>query len=474
MNGHRRAEPAGEDRHQQLGDADSGVTHVHPADAEREQDLQQAGDHLRLVGVGRPRHRVHAVRRGRVEGVRTRRLPVGRGGGAPVRLAAAARKAADRARTPAAAVPRRRSYGRAQGSRSRTTRSASSRPRRVSTTRSVRTHAAGSTSPRATRSGTARAAALVEHAPVEALPDPHLEQHPLHVPGLGVEHLARVRRADTCREPVAVRRGVLDVPPPHAADVGVGARPDAPPVRPGPVAEVVAAACAPRRARPVGDLVPLEAGGGEEVVGGGVLVRQVVLVRHRQLTALHPPGECGAVLHDQGVRRDVVGLAREGGLDGRRPVGGALPRRAVDEVEADLVEAGRPRVGDDTRHPLGIVRPVERGQHVRHGRLHAERDPVVAGRPQPLEVGQVDGVGVGLGGHLGIRRKAELGVDRREDPAEVLGRQQRRRTSAEEDRRHREVGCAEHAIGPAGPRRPRGRRTSAGRRRRPAPQPCRC
>ena len=46
------------------------------------------------------------------------------------------------------------------------------------------------------------------------------------------------------REPVGVRRGVLDVPPAHPADVGVGAGPDPPPVASAPVEEVVPA---PRR-----------------------------------------------------------------------------------------------------------------------------------------------------------------------------------------------------------------------------------
>jgi hypothetical protein len=89
------------------------------------------------------------------------------------------------------------------------------------------------------------------------------------------------------------------------------------------------------------------------------------------------------------------------------------------------------------------VGPVEGGQHARHGRLHAEGDPVVAGFPQPLEVGAVDGVGVGLGGDLGVRRQAEIGVDRGEQPAEVLGREERRRTPAEEDGADRDVDLTE-------------------------------
>ena len=50
-------------------------------------------------------------------------------------------------------------------------------------------------------------------------------------------------------QPVGVRRGVLDVPPPDAAHVRVRAGTDAPPVAAGPVEEVVPAPALGRRAQ---------------------------------------------------------------------------------------------------------------------------------------------------------------------------------------------------------------------------------
>ena len=47
------------------------------------------------------------------------------------------------------------------------------------------------------------------------------------------------------------------------------------------------------------------------------------------------------------------------------PVGERLPRRAVDEVEADLLEAGCARPVDDGRHPQRVVGAVEGLEHVR-------------------------------------------------------------------------------------------------------------
>ena len=67
----------------------------------------------------------------------------------------------------------------------------------------------------------------------------------------------------------------------------------------------------------------------------------------------------------------MVGALGEGEVERRLPVGGALARRAVDEIEADLQPGGaRPR--DDLRDPLGVVRPLERREHVRHRGLHPE------------------------------------------------------------------------------------------------------
>ena len=131
---------------------------------------------------------------------------------------------------------------------------------------------------------------------------------------------------------------MLRVPPAHAADVAVRAGADAPPVVAAPVAEVVARAVRGIR-RPVAHLVPLVARGAEELVGELVHVGLEVVVGLGELAAADLPGELRAVLDDEGVGAHVVGALRDDRVDAAPPVGERLPRRAVDEVEAD-VEAG--------------------------------------------------------------------------------------------------------------------------------------
>ena len=81
----------------------------------------------------------------------------------------------------------------------------------------------------------------------------------------------------------------------------------------------------------------------------------------------------------------MVRLERDRRLDAGDPIGVALARRAVDEVDADLLEAGGAgpahRLGDAS----GRVPPVERRQHVRDRALHAERDAVDAAAAQLLQ-----------------------------------------------------------------------------------------
>src|SRR5690606_19846149 len=109
------------------------------------------------------------------------------------------------------------------------------------------------------------------------------------------------------------------VPPADPADVAVCPGTEPPPVVTAPVAQVVPAAMC-FAAGPVADLVRSQPGPGEQVLGQQVLVGQVVVVRQRQFTAPDPGGEPGALLHDQGVRADVVGFGAQRGLQADPPV----------------------------------------------------------------------------------------------------------------------------------------------------------
>ncbi len=250
---------------------------------------------------------------------------------------------------------------------------------------------------------------------------------------------------------------MFDVPPPHAADVAVRAGADAPPVAAGPVEQVVPASPG-RRGGPVRDLVPAEPGGRQRRLRGQVAVRGHVVGRLRQLAAADPGGQPGAVLHDQGVRADVVdtGVDR-GGQRGGEVVGG-LTRRPVDQVQVDVREAGLPGLGRGLGRPPRRVLAVEDAQHAGRDRLHAQRDPGVAGGPQRAQALRRDRLRVGLGGHLGVGGEPPGLVDGGQDPAQVVGGQQGGRAAADEDRvdrrcalqgPRRELELGQHGVGVA-------------------------
>ena len=226
------------------------------------------------------------------------------------------------------------------------------------------------------------------------------------------------------------------VPPAGAADVAVRAGAEPPPVAAGPVQQVVPAA---RVAgfRPVRDLVPGEARLPEQVVGDQVPVGQRVVVRRGDLAAAHPGGQPGALLDDQRVGGDVIRPGADRRLQRPPPVVVALPRRAVDQVQADVVEPGRARPSHALFWSPGLVLAVKRAQHVRYRALHSERDPGDSLRPQFPEGGGVDGFRVRLDRDFRVTGQAEGLADPGEDAAEPRRGEQRRGAAAEEHRAHR-------------------------------------
>ncbi len=174
-----------------------------------------------------------------------------------------------------------------------------------------------------------------------------------------------------------------------------------------------------------------------------------VVVGHRDLAAPDAPGELGALLDDQRVRGDVVGSRADRGVEAGPPVVVGLAGGAVDQVEVDVVEARRARLGDARLRAAGGVRAVEDLQDVPLGALHPEGDPVEAAFAQGFEVGRADRLGVGLGGDLGVVREPELVPDRGQHPHEVGGGQQGRGAAADEDGADRARVVAEDLAGPA-------------------------
>ncbi|RAO27433.1 hypothetical protein ONO86_06140 [Micromonospora noduli] len=214
--------------------------------------------------------------------------------------------------------------------------------------------------------------------------------------------------------------------------MAVRPRPQPPPVRAGPVEQVVPAAGF-LGAGPVGDLVPGEPGRVERGLRGQVAVRGHVVTGVRQLAAPHPGGEPGAVLDDQGVRADVVHSGGDDLFQRGAEVLGPLPRGAVDQVQVDVLEPGVARLQGGGGGPAGAVFAVQDRQHPRGGGLHAQRDPGVAGGPQQFQRFRGDRLGVGLGGHLGVGGQPPGAVDAVEDAGQVVGGEQGGRAAADED-----------------------------------------
>ena len=260
----------------------------------------------------------------------------------------------------------------------RTTASASSRPRRVSTIAAVDRR--GTVDEPVRDEGRDGMPTLAEQfRDRQALTDAGAQQHALECSCRGIRPFAPRRGRLADGQPLRIRGGVLHVPEAHARDVTVRARTESPPVRALPVRQVVARPVGVV-ARPVGHLVPLVAGAPEEVVGQLVHVGLQVVVGRRDLAAADLPRELRAVLDDQRVRRHVVGLERDRGLQRCAPVLERLPRRAVDQVDADVEP--RPSGGRDGRGDIGrLVRAIEHRENVR--RLRTACRSTAASRRMP-------------------------------------------------------------------------------------------
>src|SRR5690606_14264262 len=135
---------------------------------------------------------------------------------------------------------------------------------------------------------------VAEEGAFDPLGEADPQHHILEVACAGVGPLTVGTRALPRREPSGVGGGMLDVPPALAVEEGVRPRTDPPPLAAVPVAGVVPA-WRGLVASPVRQLVPVQPGRGEQVVGQQVLVRGLVVVRHDHLAAAHLAGERGAL-----------------------------------------------------------------------------------------------------------------------------------------------------------------------------------
>src|SRR5262249_61272183 len=152
--------------------------------------------------------------------------------------------------------------------------------------------------------------------------------------------------------------GVFASPPRGAGGAGGAPRPPPPPAPAGPVEQVVPAPGL-FAGRPVGDLIPGHAVGAENLIGDQVAVGHRVVVGGRHVPPADPRRQRGTLLDDQRVGGDVVGAGRQGRRQRLPPVGVALARGAVDQVQADVREPGLARPPRAPRRPAGLVHAVQ-------------------------------------------------------------------------------------------------------------------
>ena len=107
-------------------------------------------------------------------------------------------------------------------------------------------------------------------------------------------------------------------------------------------------------------------------------MRVHVVVGSRELAAPHPPRQRRAVLDDERIPGHVVDTRGDRCIDRLVQVVVGLAGRAIDEVEVHVVEALGTRLRRGGQRAARRMHPVERGQHVRGRRLHAQRDARVA------------------------------------------------------------------------------------------------
>ena len=148
------------------------------------------------------------------------------------------------------------------------------------------------------------------------------------------------------------------------------------------------------------------------------LARELVAVRVR---------EAGARLRLELVAGEVLRLELERRAQVGVEVGGALARDPVDQVERDVVEAGRAQSGDRAAHVVRAGLAVEHLEQAGLEALRAEGDARHAGLAQERGERGRDGLRVRLDGHLGRGRQGS------QQARELRGLGERRRAAAEED-----------------------------------------
>ena len=128
----------------------------------------------------------------------------------------------------------------------------------------------------------------------------------------------------------------------------------------------------------------------------------------------------------------MVDFQIEGRIHGGTPIIKALPRRAIDQVDAGT-HAGRIRGRDASLDVLRRVSAVKRLQDVRNRGLHAEGNTIEAAVGKLAHVIGVHRIGVRLGGDLGVVRDSPCLAYGIQHGHQIRGLENRRRATAEEN-----------------------------------------
>ena len=173
-------------------------------------------------------------------------------------------------------------------------------------------------------------------------------------------------------------------------------------------------------ASPVGDLIPFEAGGGEQVVSDLVFSCLVIVIGLGQSAGRDLTAHFRGGFHGQCVGGDVVYAKIDGGRDRGAPIVQALPRCTVNQIHAGA-QAGLIGGINACGHVGRRMRAVEGFEHVRHGRLHAEGNTGEAAGSELIDVILVDRVRIGFGGDFRVGRDAPDLADGIEHGDQIAG-----------------------------------------------------
>ena len=242
-------------------------------------------------------------------------------------------------------------------------------------------------------------------------------------------------RRNTRINTLLIRGRMLHIPPTDAADVRMRPRTDPPPILVPPIRNIMAGLML-LRASPIGHLIPTETSIREHRISQLILLSVIILNDRWDFAAAHLSRQLSARFNNERIRRNMVRLHRQGGVERRPPIIDGLARRPVNQVDRNI-QASFASPLNRLRYTLRAMSPIQRGQHMGNSGLHPERNAREASRFELSERLWRDRIRVRLRGNFRIGRYTVQRTRTIKDHDEVIGRQQRWRAATEKHRRQR-------------------------------------